>query len=436
MAAVSSGVWGAPLAYAQDEARIQKLEQKLESLDQELRIVKRQLENERESATNKAKETAVVVASKDGFALQSADKNFQLKVKGYIQADGRFFAGNEPANSTFLSRRVRPIIDGVLYKDYEFRLMPDFGNGTTALVDAYIDANYWKELKFRVGKFKAPVGLERLQSVTDDPFVEFGMPVNLYPNRDTGAQVSGDLFDNSVSYALGIFNGTTDAGSTDLDTDDDKDLAFRVFAQPFKQVGIEPLEGLGVGVATTYGHREGTPSSYRTPGQQNFFSYRSDTFNDGVHKRIVPQAAYYWGPLGVLAEYANTSQKLKRGGVTDNVDAWSWQIATSYILTGEDNSYKGIKIRHPFSLQEGTWGAAEAVARFSSLWVDGDVLDTFANPTTAANRADEFTVGLNWHLNKNVKWMTDYSHTSFNRGDINGDRDNENVIIARLQLVY
>jgi hypothetical protein len=61
------------------------------------------------------------------------------------------------------------------------------------------------------------VGLERLQSGSELLFVERGLPTNLVPNRDVGAQLFGDLFDGTISYALGAFNGVPDLGNGDLD---------------------------------------------------------------------------------------------------------------------------------------------------------------------------------------------------------------------------
>ena len=37
----------------------------------------------------------MVTAGKDGFSLKSADNSFQLRIRGYIQADGRFFADDK-----------------------------------------------------------------------------------------------------------------------------------------------------------------------------------------------------------------------------------------------------------------------------------------------------------------------------------------------------
>src|SRR6185503_10430294 len=97
----------------------------------------------KEAATEKGKTATSISAGASGFSIRSADTSFVLKLRGYIQADARFYADDhsaETANDTFLLRRVRPILEGTVFEKYDFRLMPDFGSGVTASAanDAYV----------------------------------------------------------------------------------------------------------------------------------------------------------------------------------------------------------------------------------------------------------------------------------------------------------
>jgi len=58
--------------------------ERLEALDQQLRIVGRQRELDQDAATAKAATSATVDASRDGFTIRSSDNNFQLRLGGYI----------------------------------------------------------------------------------------------------------------------------------------------------------------------------------------------------------------------------------------------------------------------------------------------------------------------------------------------------------------
>ena len=129
-----------------------------------------------------------LTAGAEGFVLQSSNGDYRLQLRGYVQFDGRFFPSDDGrlATDNFLLRRVRPIFAGTVGRHFEFQIMPDFGVGTTVLQDAWLDVNYSPKARVRVGKFKSPVGLERLQSATAIAFVERAYPTALVPNRDVG----------------------------------------------------------------------------------------------------------------------------------------------------------------------------------------------------------------------------------------------------------
>ena len=223
-------------------------------------MVARQAEIDREAAAEKAKTTPVVTAGREGFVLKSADNNFQLRIRGYAQSDLRYFAdgGGPLAPDTFVLRRVRPVLEGTLFKNFDFRIMPDFGGGTTVLQDAYVDLKFAPSVKVRAGKFKGPVGLERLVSGSEMPFVERALPTALAPNRDVGVVVFGDLLTNTVNYTVGVQNGVLDGASADLDDRDGKDVVARVFVLPFRNGAHDALKQLGFGIAGTSGTQRGT----------------------------------------------------------------------------------------------------------------------------------------------------------------------------------
>ncbi|HEX3527978.1 MAG TPA: porin [Thermoanaerobaculia bacterium] len=397
-----------------------------------------------------------VTAGKEGFSLRSADGDFLLKLRGYVQFDGRFFSDDKqkPGIDTFTLRRVRPIFEGTIYKIFDFRVMPDFGQGTTTLYDAYLEARFSPYFKVRAGKFKPPVGLERLQSATDILFVERALPTNLVPNRDLGIQVSGDIQGGVVSYAAGVFNGTVDLGNqSDADTNNSKDVEGRVFFQPFLVSG-GALKNLGFGVAATSGIHEGTLTtpglpSYRTPAQQTFFSYRSDgtaagtVLADGRHTRFSPQGYFYSGPFGLLAEYVQSKQEVRRGTgptASADLDHTSWQTAASWVLTGDEASFRGVNPKKIFDPAAHTWGAFELTARYSKLDLDEKTFPIFANPASAPRSTAAWAVGLNWYLNKNVRVMLDYEKSTFDGGagttSLVTDRIPEKILFSRFQISY
>jgi phosphate-selective porin OprO/OprP len=176
--------------------------------------------------------------------------------------------------------RVRPISEGTVAKQFYYRVMPDFAGASVTLQDAYAGWRQYPLAKVAVGKMKEPLGLERLASGSDLPFVERGITNNLVPNRDIGLQVSGELLNGKLSYQTGVFDGDPDGEKVAaLDSRDDKDFAGRIIMQPFLDA-YGPLQGLGFGISGTYGSELGAADSpnlgaYRTPAQVRFLKYRA-----------------------------------------------------------------------------------------------------------------------------------------------------------------
>jgi phosphate-selective porin OprO/OprP len=428
-AAASQSVPSRPASRTSADERLRRLEewQKLQ-------------ETEKEETRKGAAEAPVLGAGRDGFYVKSANGDHVLKLRGYIHADGRFLHGDESAttNDTFLLRRVRPIVEGTVAKYTDFRIMPDFGDGRTSHQDGYLECRYIPQARVRVGKFKSPFGLERLQSVTDSRFVELALPTNLVPNRDIGLMVNGALGKGWLEYQAGIFNGVADGGSADSDINGAKELAARVFVSPFQGTGVEVLQGLGAGGAVTQGDQDGSGylPSYKTAGQQTFFRYRSGVEADGDHIRTSPQAYYYYKSFGLLGEWVWSSQEVSSGSMSDRIANNGWQAAVSYLLTGEKASYKGVDPVKPFDPCKGGWGAWEIAARYSQLDVDDDAFPVYADRTASAESARAWAAGVNWYLNRNLKVMLDYEQTSFSGGSPQSDRDDEQAAFVRFQVSF
>ena len=456
------------------EQKIQALEQKLEARDeaaagqapsadaeaqQQILVLERKLELQQEAADAAKASAPVVSAGTKGFQIKSADGKHQVKIGGTLHLDGRYLPGDEHGViDSFQATRVRPTIEGTFAGMFDFRFMPDFGQGRSVVQDAWIRSRFNPAAQLTFGKFKSPVGLERLQSASDMKFIQRAFPTSLVPNRDIGLQLGGDLAGGRFSYQAAFMNGSNDGSSsetfTDTDINDDKEYALRLFAHPFAESDSFALRGLGIGIAGTYTDQAGSATqpllpSFRSPGQATFFRYRgfgatAGTIADGERTRLAPQAYYYVGSLGVMAEYTEVSQDVSRvvgaGTRTGSVDTDAWQLAASYFLTGEEAAFRGFQPKSRFSPKDGTWGAFEVVGRVQSLSVDDAAFaggaDSFADPLAAARKADSWGIGFNWYLNENVKWLLDYERTSFKGGAADGDREDEDAYQLRLALGF
>jgi len=389
----------------------------------------------------KAKEPEVKVsAGPDGFVIQSGNPDYRIRVGGYAQADGRFYSRDSDgvATNNFLLRRARPIVQGIVAKYFDFYVNPDFGQGQATLFDAYLNVRPSSKVQFRIGKFKPPVGLERLMSAQNILFAERALPTALVPSRDVGAQVHGELAGGVVNYALGVFDGAVDGALIDTDANDGKDLAGRLFLQPFARGGSKTLKGLGLGFAATRGRQLGALPSFRSGGQIAFFSYLSTAAADGTRTRFSPQGSFYVGPVGLLGEYVRSRQQVSRATETARIENEAWEVTGSVVLTREAASAGGVRPRRSFDPARKTWGALELAVRVNRLNVDGAAFSRgFADPVRSAREARAWAVGLNWYLNRNVKYVVDYERTTFTGGAAaGGNRRPENAIVVRSQVAF
>lgn len=460
--------------------------QEVKLLKQKVNLLERKVEVDKEVADAKwVKLPKSIELGTQGLKVVSQDENFIMYWRALIQADGSYFMddnnqGTNPQSDglvdKFYLRRVRPIFEGTVWKWFDYRIMPDFGMGTTRLFDAYADIRYFREASLLGGKFKAPVSLERLQSATALAFIERAYPTQLAPNRDVGIMIHGEfdrpgfptdfsnlernqtkagnfplfMYPDFFSYQVAITDGSRNNGSIDSDTNDSKEYQARMFMHPFLHSGIDPLEGLGVGVAGTWGQPNGDQlSNYQSPGLNNIFVYSSAARGAGTAYRVYPQMYWIWGPLQFVGEYAYSNLDIENqtvvGGLSHTIAKTNssdnaWNATISYMLTGEDNVFlrQGIKPRHefdpmygvrpnhPFDPAEGHWGAFQVQARWTEMSFDQDVFKNFgsanspiypfADPRNSVSQANTWAIGINWWLNPNIKLMANYSQTSFNGG--------------------
>ncbi len=399
---------------------------------------------------NSAQPVATIMgADPQGFTFRSPDEQFSLRVRWQMNLDGRFgLERQEPSdNNSFILRRAQPIFTGTLWGRYNFQVLHEFSRGRTRVVDAYFDTPIAKGIKIRAGKFKGPVGLERFHSGSMLSLMERSLTTQLVPNRDLGFMLFGDVGNDRFSYFAGIFNGTPDGEGTDTDNDDNKEFEGRILTHPFLGLGGGQLDGLAFGVGGSYGKMEGSLadrnlSEMQTTGRRTFFDYLNDqsvsgtALADGVHYRVVPHGYYFAGPVGLLWEYANSVQKLRRDQATATLQHSSWQVTGNYLLTDDEATFSGVAPRRPFDAAAGTWGAWEVAARISRLDVDDDAFPLFADPESYATAAKAWAVGLNWYPNRNVRYSFNYEETHFDAAVPGIDLKPERAFLNRFQLRF
>lgn len=374
----------------------------------------------------------------DGFFLQSANGDYRMVFGLVAQSDGRFSLDDpSPVTGTFTVRKLRPTFSGRLTRYFDFKVMPDFGNGTAVVQDLYLDVRFSPAFRVRSGKDKTPVGYELLIGDEFLFFPERALASSLVPNRDIGVQVQGDLTPK-VFYAAGVFNGIPDGTSStsELDTNDAKDLAARIVLRPFRRAtNPGPLTGFGIHVGGSTGHQVGPLPAFRTSVTQPYFAYDGTAVADGRRNRISPAIFYSYKAFGGFAEYMRSTQGMTRALVHNDVANEAWEVTGSFVLTGEAASDRNVRPRNNFDPADGHWGALQILGRYTELSIDPAVFrDGFA-AAGSSRQARSFTVAANWYPNTAVKYYFTFERTTFENGGA-GARPAEDVILFRTQLGF
>lgn len=341
--------------------------------------------------------TDVQVSTKGGIEIATCDGQYAFELGGRLMVDGAFHDQNKTShgNGTEL-RRARIDIEGVLHGDWGYELGIDFADGGADIKDAHVSYNALWPTKIQIGQFKEPFSLEELTNSKHITFMERALPNAFVPGRSigVGARSHGDAW----SAAAGIFG---EAFDDDADNEGD--------------------EGWGMTGRATFSplHSEtrvihfGTSASFRKPDDEKKVSFKQrpeshitdikylDTgkidHTDGVMKYGL-EAAGVFGPISLQGEYIFTN--VSRDGGAEDVSFDGGYVYVSWFATGETRPYKEKTGRFGRIKPKSKHGALELAARYSMMDLNDGAI--------TGGREENFTFGVNWYINPNIRLMANY----------------------------
>jgi len=383
-----------------------------------------------------------------GFSLSTADGGFGFQIRPRLQNDFHFFPDSRDGNNEFYVRRAILSLRGNIGDSVRWIVSPNFGGSSTVLDDAWIELSPTKNLTAYVGKIQIFEGLENIQSNAKLLFIERGTPYNLVPGRELGIKILGKAAEGLVNYGFSVTNDALDSTSANNSANTSGDLATGayLFLTPATKDKDSLLSGLGVGMAvstavsdTTIGTSNSDRSiKFKTGGRNTFLSIQNGVIVLGTHNRFNPQFYYYHGPLGILSEYIVSTSKMSRGGVSRDISNSAWTVQASWVVTGEEASFNGVKPSHPFAFGKGGWGAWELGARLNAFDADKDLFTGDATTklasSTSAQKLMAWGLVAKWYLTENLLWALNYERTDFS--GLGANRSTEDVITTRLQIDF
>lgn len=176
----------------------------------------------------------------------------RLSLSGYLQGGVMYTDGDDTSMSTFYLKRARVSLTGKAAEEkIDYRLQVDMA-GSPKICDLYFRYKPSKELNFEIGQFKIPFAIENdIYGPTTFEFIDYSYITTLLARnngkydgiastgRDLGFQVYGAFGEqkdyNTLSYNLGIFNGT---GINTTENNNAKDYVARLIFKPSKALSL------------------------------------------------------------------------------------------------------------------------------------------------------------------------------------------------------
>lgn len=160
-----------------------------------------------------------------GVKYQDGDK--YVKLGGRIQMQYHMVDpdGGERTDTMFF-RRLRPYIEGSVYKDwkgkFQFDLGKSNGDNELSIKDAYLQYKGFDGVKVTVGNAHVPFSREALTSSKKQQLVErtfVGDHNYGSPDRQLGVHVTGSAADKKVTYGVSVASAAIDPDDDKLDFD-------------------------------------------------------------------------------------------------------------------------------------------------------------------------------------------------------------------------
>jgi len=276
--------------------------------------------------------------------------------------------------------------------------------------DVRLDIPTFYNTTLSIGKQKEPISMEKLMSLTFLSMQE--RPVvsdTLLTSRNFGAVLSGNAFNQNVTWAGGIFNDwIEDHGSIG---DNSTQFVGRTTWLPYLSTNEEELIHLAFGLRYNNAKEQLRYASEPEFNQSALFVDTGDIDADSNLTYNV-EASWRKGPVWLIGEY--TKNKIS-ADYLQNPELSGYHVSAVFSLTGEMREYnKRSGVFSPLmvarGVDQGGFGALELSSRWSVF--DG------SNGGISAGDTSILSLGLSWWLtpkfnvNFNYRWI-DLERCSF-----------------------
>lgn len=404
--------------------------------------------------------------------VRSPGGDFELAFRGRFQFDaGTFFQdGGLPASVTTgrdlhngsYFRRAQIGIEGQVFRDFDYEFVFDFGSSATERAGQI----YLMRLAYtgipnvliNAGAIQPKFTIDDSTSSADLTFMERSSIVNtildpfggsdsrrgievryqregaltrgdnlLVTTAFTGDRIAETKADDEGTQLLGRLayrfysdmKSNFQIGGSAARIINDPDSAMRIGDRPESRVDGTRLVGFGFG---------GLPAAVPAKSAWLF----------GM------EAAMNYGPLTVQGEYFHYTLE-RTNSVLRDPSFDGWYVQGSYLLTGESRPYVAGSAAfgspsplRPFGPGSPAGGAWELKARYSVNNLDAYIFEPDPANRVRGGEQRIISTGINWYLNRNVRWLFDYSFVDVDRLDAAGLPAGQdfNILAGRMQFSF
>lgn len=394
--------------------------------------------------------------TKGGLTVKTDDGRFEMKVGGRLQLDGYVWDESDVTEGTTVGgiffRRTYLTLTGKLY-GWKYKYENDFAAGSSpaSIREMWMSTELLGDDELILGQHKPFRGMEELTSSNEILFMErpFATASGIYnsircPEPAAGTALCGAVFDPDMSTTLsasrqfqtGVFYkmpfsaGMWSASVYNMHPaggfqNSSMGYNTRLFFTPMK----DDTSVLHLGVSASLDKPEdGTvlrsSVSYAGRNSGNQVTGPSATIAtggvEGAQQTLALETGFAMGPFFVQGELAQATFE-DAGGVGVDHDVQTYYVQAGFLLSGETKPYKA---------DRGTFGAPKPVSE-SGAWELKARYDTIENKDVDNLEVTSTSVGINWYMNPNVRFMLDYV-----MGDNQSNDDDTNSLAARAQLSF
>ncbi len=355
------------------------------------------------------------------LVFESKDKKFKYWFDTRVYLDGAYFFDKDalnPIGNGVNVRRARFALKANLWEDWYGEIDLDFAYSKTELKDAYI--KYHKDMwNIKAGNFKEGFSMESTTTSRYITFIERSLVNEFAPSRHMGIQAN--VFGNNWLAIGGIhFQNIGDAeevgfskdANKDLGTDEGYSYTARAIYMPIQKPGFVIHAGAAVSHRLPKTDLE-VPESYRistrtlTSINRKKYLDTDDILNVENNTIYGFELAASWNQFMFQGEYMLNNINRIEGMSTIGFNGF--YVQAGWLIFGGKYVYNNKEGEFTQISRGKKWGDIELAFRYDYL----DLNDFGAKVYGGSGEA--YTLGLNFHVNDNVKFMLNYSYTKHDR---------------------